>query len=203
QAEAEATARARSAPDASQVALALFGAKDPIDIAVTPARDALTQDVKPAIVVLLVAVALLLATATANVASLQLARAASRRHELAIRAAIGAGAARLTRQLLVESGMLGLAGGAAGLALTMALHRLLPSVLPADFPRLDDVAVDWRVLAFAAGVSLATSIACGLLPAVGARSIDLAESLGDGGSQSRSSAGIRTARARTLIMAGQ
>jgi putative ABC transport system permease protein len=203
QASAEATARARSAPDASQVAIALFGARDPIDVVVTPARDALTQDVKPAIVVLLVAVALLLATATANVASLQLARATTRRHELSIRAAIGAGTARLTRQLLVESGMLGVAGGAAGLALAVALHRLLPTVLPADFPRLDDVAIDWRVLLFAVVISLGTSVVCGLLPALGARHVDVAESLGDGGSQSRSSAGARTARARTLIMAGQ
>jgi len=203
QASAEATARARSAPDASQVALALFGAKEPIDIAVTPVRDALTQDVKPAIVVLLVAVALLLATATANVASLQLARAATRRHELAIRAAIGAGAGRLTRQLLVESGILGLAGGAAGLALAVALHRMLPAILPADFPRLDDVAMDYRVLLFAVAISLAASVACGLMPAFDARRVDLAESLGDGGSQSRSSVGARTARIRTLIMAGQ
>ena len=203
QAEAEATARARSAPDASQVALALFGAKEPIDIAVTPARDALTQDVKPAIVVLLAAVGLLLITATANVASLQLARAATRRHELAIRAAIGAGTARLTRQLLVESGILGLAGGAAGLALAVALHRMLPAILPADFPRLDDVAMDYRVLLFAMAISLAASVACGLMPAFDARRVDLAESLGDGGSQSRSSVGARTARIRTLIMAGQ
>jgi len=203
QAEAEATARARSAPDASQVALALFGAKEPIDIAVTPARDALTQDVKPAIVVLLAAVGLLLITATANVASLQLARAATRRHELAIRAAIGAGTARLTRQLLVESGILGLAGGAAGLALAVALHRMLPAILPADFPRLDDVAMDYRVLLFAVAISLAASVACGLMPAFDARRVELAESLGDGGSQSRSSVGARTARIRTLIMAGQ
>ncbi len=163
----------------------------------------MTQDVKPAIVVLLAAVALLLVTATANVASLQLARAATRRHELAIRAAIGAGTARLTRQLLVESGILGLAGGAAGLALAVALHRMLPAILPADFPRLDDVAVDYRVLLFAVVISLAASVACGLMPAFDARRVDLAESLGDGGSQSRSSAGARTARIRTLIMAGQ
>jgi predicted permease len=203
QASAEAAGRARGAPDAGQVALALFGAKAPIDVAVSPARDALTADVKPAIVVLLVAVVLLLATATANVASLQLARAATRRHELAIRAAIGAGASRLARQLLVESVMLGLAGGAAGLTLAAALHRLLPAVLPADFPRLDDVAMDWRVLVFAVAVSLATSVVCGLTPALGARRVDLAASLGDGGTQSRSSAGRQTARTRTFIMAGQ
>jgi len=203
QASAEATARARSGADASLVALALFAAKGPIDIVATPAREALVADVKPAIVVLLAAVALLLATATANVASLQLARAAARRQELAIRAAIGAGAARLTRQLLVENAMLGLAGGAAGLGLSAGLHRLLPVVLPPDFPRLDDVAMDWRALLFAAAVSLGAGIVCGLMPALGARRVDLVASLGDGGSQSRGSAGTRTTRARACIMAAQ
>ena len=80
---------------------------------------------------------------------------------------------------------------------------MLPAILPADFPRLDDVAVDYRVLLFAVVISLAASVVCGLMPAFGARRVDLAESLGDGGSQSRSSAGARTARIRTLIMAGQ
>jgi putative ABC transport system permease protein len=203
QASAEATTRARGAPDANLVAVALFGAKGPIDVSVTPARDALTADVRPAIVVLLAAVVLLLATATANVASLQLARAATRRHEMAIRAAIGAGAARLTRQLLVESAILGLAGGGAGLVLAAALHRALPAVLPADFPRLDDVTMDWRVLLFAIMVTLMTSVVCGLMPAIGVRRISLVESLGDGGAQSRSGHGTRTARVRTLIMTGQ
>jgi len=203
QATAEATARARNGPDASLVAMALFGAKEPIDVRATPAREALTADVKPAIVVLLVAVGLLLATATANVASLQLARAATRRHEIAVRAAIGAGAARLMRQLLVENAILGLAGGAAGLALAASLHRVLPAVLPADFPRLDDVAMDGRVLMFAVAVSLVASAVCGLMPALHARRINLVESLGDGGAQARSGSGAQTARARTLIMAGQ
>jgi putative ABC transport system permease protein len=162
----------------------------------------LTADVKPAIVVLLAAVALLLVTATANVASLQLARAATRRHEMAVRAAIGAGAARLARQLLVESAMLGLAGGAAGLALAAALHRVLPAVLPADFPRLDDVAMDGRVLLFAVAVSLLTSVVCGLMPALHARGVNLVESLGDGAA-ARSGPGAQTARVRTMIMAGQ
>ncbi len=105
QAAQEGTARARAAPSAGMVGMALFGANGPIDISVAPARDALIADVKPAIVVLLIAVLLLLATATANVASLQLARATTRRRELATRAAIGAGAGRLTRQLLVESAL--------------------------------------------------------------------------------------------------
>jgi predicted permease len=122
---------------------------------------------------------------------------------MAVRAAMGAGAARLARQLLVESAMLGLAGGAAGLALAAALHRALPAVLPADFPRLDDVAMDGRVLLFAAAVSLVTSVVCGLMPALHARRVNLVESLGDGGTQARGGTGAQTARVRTTIMAGE
>ena len=114
-----------------------------------PLRDALTSEVRRPLLVLLVAVGLLLVTATANVASLQLARATTRRRELAIRAALGAGSARVMRQLLVESLLLGLTGWRGGLALAWLLHRLVPSVLPADFPRVDDLGIDAIVVSFA------------------------------------------------------
>lgn len=204
QAAAEGTARARSAPDPGLAAVAMFGGSGPAEITAVPALEMMTADVKPALMVLLAAVGLLLVTATANVASLQLARATARRREIAIRAAIGAGGGRLTRQLVVESALIGVAGGLAGFALAAALHRALPSVLPADFPRAADVAIDARVLLFVVGVSMAASIACGVLPALHARRLNLVESLSDGGSAPvgggrRSS----TARARTIIMVGQ
>lgn len=204
QAAAEATARARNAPDPGMTAVALFGGSGPAEIRAVPAIDLMTADVRPALVVLLAAVVLLLATATANVASLQLARAAGRRREIAIRAAVGAATARLVRQLIVESAMIGAGGGAVGVALTIALHRALPSLLPADFPRVDAVAVDWRILLFATALSMAASVACGLLPAWHARRVDLVTTLSEDGS-APVGAGIRTgtARTRTLIMAGQ
>jgi putative ABC transport system permease protein len=204
QASAEATARARNAPDPGMTAVALFGGNGPADIRVVSAIDLMTADVRPALLVMLAAVGLLFVTATANVASLQLAWAASRRREMAIRAAIGAGAARLTRQLIVESALIGAGGGTAGIALALALHRLLPSILPADFPRADAVAVDWRVVLFAVTTTILASVACGLLPARHARSVDLVESLcEDGNAPVGGNARTRTARTRTLIMAGQ
>jgi putative ABC transport system permease protein len=148
QAAAEATSRARSAPDMGVAARALFGATGPIDVSVVPEQQAITAEVKPAIVVLLAAVALLLITAIANVASLQLARATVRRREMAVRAAIGAGQRRIVRQLLIESAVVGLCGGAGGLALAAGLQRLLPSLLPDGFPRLEAVALDMRALSF-------------------------------------------------------
>jgi len=204
QASAEATASARGGPDMGIVALALFGSKAPADVVVRPLADALTADVRPAILVMLVAVALLLTTATANVASLQLARAITRRHELAIRAAIGAGAGRLTRQLLIESALLGLLGGAAGLALALALNRAMPWMLPADFPRLDAVSIDARVMLFSLAATMVTCVACALMPVMHARRIDLAASLAERGN-APSGAGTRSgaARARTWIMGGQ
>jgi putative ABC transport system permease protein len=204
QAAAEATARARAAPDASLVAMSLFGAKAPIDVQVTPARDALTAEVRPAMLVLLAAVALLLVTATANVASLQLARATARRRELAVRASLGAGQSRLMRQLIVESALVGAAGGAGGFALAVLLLRLLPSILPADFPRLDSVGIDTHLLALVAALSLVTSIVCGILPAWHARRLNLVETLAeDGAAPIGGSMRTRIARMRALIMTGQ
>ena len=204
QAAAEVTARSRSAPDPGMTAVALFGAGGPADVAAVPAIQMMTAEVRPALLVLLAAVALLFVTATANVASLQLARAATRRREMAIRAAIGAGTARLARQLVVESVAIGAAGGVAGLTLAIVLHRALPSVLPADFPRAADVTMNGWVVAFAIAAALVAGIACGLLPAAHARRVNLVESLADDGS-APVGAGMRspTARARSIIVAGQ
>lgn len=204
QAAAEATSRARSAPDMGLAARALFGAAGPIDVSTVPELQAITADVKPAILVLLAAVALLLVTATANVASLQLARATVRRREMAVRAALGAGPGRIVRQLLIESAILGLCGGAGGLTLAAGLLRVLPSLLPDGFPRMEAVAVDMRALSVAVAVSILVSIASGLLPAWHTRLINLVETLSEDGVAAISGA-VRSpaARARALIMVGQ
>ena len=204
QAAAEGTARGRSVPDPGVVTMAVFGSNGPVEISALPLLQALTQEVKPAIVVLLVAVVLLLATATANVASLQLARGTRRRRELAIRTAIGAARGRLVRQTLVENLLLGLLGGVAGLALAAVMHRALPSILPPDFPRLDDLAFDVRVQAFAIAVSIAAGLGCGLLPALQVARSNIVpalaeDSLAPVGGTLRS----RTSRTRALIMSAQ
>ena len=131
QASAEATARARSAPDMGVAATALFGAVGPIDVSAVPELAGDHGRRPPGDPRAARGVALLLITATANVASLQLARATTRRREMAVRAAIGAGQRRIVRQLLVENAIVGLCGGVAGLALAAGLQRLLPSLLPA------------------------------------------------------------------------
>lgn len=204
QAAAEATSRARSASDMGFVARALFGAEGPIDIAAVHELQAITSEVRPAILALFAAAALLLMTATANVASLQLARATTRRRELAVRAAIGAGPGRIVRQLLVENGMIGLGGGVAGLALAFGSTRLLPSLLPAGFPRLDAITVDTRVFWFALTSSVVASVGCGLLPAWHTRRLNLVETLSEDGTATVD--GTRRsplARARGLIMVAQ
>ena len=208
QAAAEGTALGRAAipaaPHERVVAIAVFGSDGPVDVTVVPMLQALTGDVRPALLILLAAVALLLTVATANVASLQLARATARRRELALRSALGAGRGRLVRQTLVENLVLGLFAGGGGLALAALLHRALPAVLPANFPRLDDVAFDWRILAFAAALSILAGLGCGLLPALHIARSDIAPALGEdalapvgGGFRAK------TARARAVILAGQ
>jgi len=203
QAAQEATARARSAPDPGMTAIAVFGSRGPVDVAAVPVLQAMTADVRDGIVVLLIAVGLLLATATANIASVQLARSSARRREMAVRAALGAGGGRLARQMLIESALIGLVGGCCGVVLAIALQRALPSVLPADFPRVADLALDWRVFAFAFALSLAASVAFGLLPAMQARRVNLVIALSDGTSGAGSYGRTHTTRIRAAIMTGQ
>jgi putative ABC transport system permease protein len=203
QAAAEGTARARNGQDLGMVAIAVFGTTSPATITVQPLLEATTADVRPAILVFLVAVGLLLLTATANVASLQLARATTRRREMAIRTALGAGSARLARQLLVENGVLGLAGGALGVLIAILLRQAMPWLLSARFPRLEDISVDGTVTAIAVGLSLLSGLACGLLPMWQARRVDLVPSLAEDGLAPVGGARSRTGRARAAIMAGQ
>jgi putative ABC transport system permease protein len=204
QATQEGTARGRSGPDPGMTAIAVFGSRGPVEATARPMLEAMTADVKPALLILLAAVGLLLATAAANIASVQLARATTRRREIAVRAALGAGGARLARQMLIENVVVGLLGGALGVMLAAVLNRALPSVLPADFPRVADVAIDARVLLFALGVSLLTSLAFGILPALQARKLNLVEGLvDDSASAGRGYGRSPIARLRSGIMAGQ
>src|SRR6202011_3630115 len=102
------------------------------------------------------------------------------------------------------SSLIGAAGGAAGLLVAVVLHRLLPSLLPADFPRLGDIAINRAVLLFALVVSIAASVVCGMLPALHAQRVDLAEALAeDGGTSTSAGWRSRAGRLRTLVMAGQ
>ena len=203
QASAEGTARAIAAPDAGPVGMALFGARDPIRITVEDAVVAATADVRPAILVLLAAAALLFVTAIANVANMQLARASARQRELTIRSALGAAMPRLARQLLIENALVGLLGGASGLGLTIALNAALPSILPAGFPRVDAIQVDGRVLAMTLVLSILASVICGVLPLMRVRRLDLVRSLGDGSGGSAGAGRGRTALMRAGIVASQ
>ncbi len=204
QASAEGTARGRFAADTGMTTMAIFGGSGPIEVTAQPLRDALTAEVRQPLIVLLAAVGLMFVAVTVNVAGLQLARATTRRREIAIRASLGAGGARLARQLIVENLLLGLMGGGSGFAAAWWLHRVVPSLLPADFPRIGDLKVEPAVVLFAVLVSVAASTICGLLPSLYARRLRLAESLVEDGSAAVGpSARSRTLRSRMLIMAGQ
>jgi predicted permease len=201
---AEGTARARAARDPGTTALALFGSADPPTITATPALDVVIAEVRPPIRVLLAAVLLLFGTAVASVATVQLARVAKRRREMTVRAALGASTARLARQWLTESVVTGIVGGVLGMAGARLLIELLPAVLPADFPRLSDITLDWRVALASTTATLAAIAVCGLVPALQARRIDLVQSLADD-NLAPVGAGVRTpvARLRAAMMAGQ
>jgi putative ABC transport system permease protein len=136
-----------------------------IRLSVRPLRDYQTREVRVTLWILLAAVAAFLAIACANVANLFLARGVSRRTQMAIRAALGAGRSRLIRQVLTESVVLGLAGGVAGCALAWAVLRLIRSAAGVQVPRLAEAALDGRVLLFAFAAAMLSGIIFGLAPA--------------------------------------
>lgn len=144
-------------------------------------RELVVGDVQTPLLVLMGAVAFVLLVACANVANLLLARSAARRGELAVRAALGAGRARLLRQLLTEAIVLGLAGGAIGLAIAYWGTRALVAARPADIPRLDQIGVSATVVLFTLACSLATSVIFGVLPALQATRGRLTRGLQEGG----------------------
>ena len=169
---------------------------------VDPFREAFVKNVRTILRVLLGAVSFVLLIACANVANLLLVRATGRKREIAIRAAIGAGRGRIIRQLLTESVLLSVAGGALGLGLGVLGMRALLAVNTAGLPRIGRdgslVGVDWRVVGFTLLVSLGTGILFGLFPALQGSRTDLSVSLKE--SSGRSGTGFRQNKARSLLV---
>jgi predicted permease len=150
------------------------------DVSLVPLDRLVIGNARPLLIALAGAVAMVLLIACTNVANLLLARAAVRRREIAIRAALGAARGRLVRQLLVESLLLALVGGAAGVLVAWAGVAGLRALGPGSVPRLAEATVDAKVLGFALALSLCTGLLFGLLPALRASRADLAEVMKEG-----------------------
>ena len=170
------------------------------DVHVYPLRDLVVGDVGSALLVLLGAVGFVLLLACANVAHMLLARGAVREREITIRAALGAGRRRLAMQLVTESLLLGVAGGAIGLALAAYGVHVLVALGGAGIPRAGEIGLDSRIVLFASVLSVVTGLIFGMAPAMHFSRAELTESLREGG---RAGVGARQHRLRDLLVASE
>src|SRR5207247_4946551 len=168
-------------------------------VQLVPLKERVVGNVRQSLVLLLGAVGLVLLIGCVNVANLLLARASARGREMAIRRALGAAQARLTRQLLTESLLLSLFGGIAGLAILFSLKDFLLRLVPENLPRLNEISINWSVLLFALGTSVISGVLFGLAPALQARRLDLNHALKQEGRVSTGS-GERARTRRGLVI---
>lgn len=173
-----------------------------VGITLTPLQEQLTEEIRPALLVLLAAVGLVLLITCANVANLLLVRASGRKSEIAIRSALGAGKSRLRRQLITENMLLALIGGALGIFLGVIGIDILIRLLPEDLPiiGIQNVGVDLRVLIFTLGISVATGLIFGLIPILQFTDPKIGESLKEGG---RNRVGAGNSKIRSFLVVSE
>ena len=176
-------------------------AADGLRSVVEPLREEVVGSVRRPLLMLMIAAGLVLLIACANIASLQLSRAAGRSQEIAVRAALGASRARIVRQLLAESILLACAGGALGLLIALWSFALLKQLIPPGMTLSTSLRIDLPVLGYALGISLLTGIFFGLIPALQGSKIDLNEALKQGGL--RTGAGVRGNKLRGVFVVAE
>jgi len=169
-------------------------------VRLAPLKEIVIGNVRPSLILLLGAVALVLLIACVNIANLLLARASGRRREIALRQALGAARSRLVRQLLTESILLSLLGGILGLCILFGSRHYLLRLVPESLPRLDEVSIDWSVLAFTLLASLGAGLIFGLAPALQAGRSDLLNALKEA-ARTSSGSGQQARTRRALVVA--
>jgi predicted permease len=170
-------------------------------IEIQPLQETLVGNVRPMLLVLLGAVILIVFIVALNIANLLLARASARQQEMAVRLALGAGRGRLIRQMLTESMMLSLIGGAAGVATAVGTLGFILRFVPSNVPRLNEVRIDWVVLAFALLMSVLTGLLFGLAPAFHSAKVALSSAIREGGRGSGYS--TKTGRLRNVLIVAE
>jgi predicted permease len=170
-------------------------------IEIQPLQEILVGNVRPMLLVLLGAVILIVFIVSLNIANLLLARASGRQQEMAVRLALGASRGRMVRQMLTESLLLSLIGGAAGIVTAVGTLRFILRFMPSNVPRLNEVRIDWVVLAFALLISILTGLAFGLAPALHSTKGALSSALREGGRGSGYS--IKTGRLRDILIVSE